>query len=369
MARTVTTIHGARAGSLTQLLLVAMLLAACSGAGSDGDSATDAGTTPDPPGEDQAQDGGDAAPAPLEGETIDFVVPYEPGGGYDVYVRSIAPYFEECSGATVVVLNEPGAGGLRATTQTFAAPPDSLRIQIINTVGVVSAQLGEAEGATFDASEFSWLGRVSAEPNVLVVGTDSEIGSFEDILNAEEPVRFVATGPGSNEYVNSSILPEIYDFPAEVITGFEGSGEARAAVLSGDADAHILPLDSQIDAIQAGDVRPVLVIGQEPNEAVPDTPTIADYPVEGEEQQGVLDALIDLVESGRSVAAPPGLDAGQLAALRDGLACALGNEDLLEQAEQQQRVIDPLSGEEMNELVDTVLDAPPTFQQLVREAS
>ena len=310
-----------------------------------------------------------AEAASLEGETIDFVVPYDPGGGYDTYVRLIAPFLEECTGATVIVQNEPGAGGLVATTQTFVAPADELRIQIVNTVGAASAQIAGAEGARFELQDFSWLGRVASEPNVLVVASDSEFTTFQDILDAQEPVRFVATGPGSNEYINSVILPEVYGFPAEVITGFAGSGEARTAVLAGDADAHILPLDSQIDAINAGDVTPLLVIGQEPSETLPDVPTVADFPAGGEEQQAIIDSLVALVETGRAVVAPPGMEEETLSALREGMQCALEHPELLQLTEEQQRPISPLGGEEMADLIDQVLDSPEAFQQLVTEAS
>jgi len=311
----------------------------------------------------------DVEAASLEGETIDFIVPYDPGGGYDTYVRLIAPYLEECTGASVIVRNEPGAGGLLATTQTFVAAPEQLRIQIINTIGAASAQIAGAEGARFELQDFSWLGRIASEPNVMVVASDSEIQSFDDVLAAEEPIKFVATGPGSNEYVNSVILPEVYDFPADVITGFAGSGEARAAVLAGDADAHILPLDSQIDAINAGETRPILIIGQERSETLPDVPAVADYPAGSEEQQAIVDALAALVETGRAVAAPPGMDEATLSALREGLACALQDEELINLAEEQQRPISPLSGEEMADLIRQVLDSPEAFQQLVTEAS
>jgi tripartite-type tricarboxylate transporter receptor subunit TctC len=309
----------------------------------------------------------DDGEASLKGETVDLVVPYDPGGGYDVYARLLAPYLEECLDATVVVKNEPGAGGLLATSKTFVAPSDSLRTVLTNTVGVVSAQLAEAEGASFEAQKFSWLGRVSAEPNVLVVAADSKFESFADLRGSQEKIRFVATGPGSNEYVNSTVLPEVYGFPAETVTGFEGSDAARAAVLSGDADAHILPLDSQLKAIKAGDVKPLLVISDEPHDALPDVATTAEFPPE-QGQEATLEALINLSETGRSLAGPPEMNPDHLTALRAGLDCALSNEDLLAKAEKQQRDIDTLDGEETAKVVDEALRAPPQFTGLIKEA-
>lgn len=311
---------------------------------------------------------GSSSGGSVEGETIDLVVPYDPGGGYDIYARMMAPYLEDCLDATVVVRNEPGAGGLLATAKTYVASPDDLRLEITNSIGMVSAQMSEIDGANFDSGKLSWLGRVSAEPNVVAVAADSDFRSFQDIIDAEQPIRFVATGPGSNEYVNSEVLPEIYEFPAETVTGFESSTDARAAVLSGDADVHILPLDSQIGGIESGDMRPLLVVGKESSEVLPDVPTVADFPP-GAEDEPVLDALIDLVETGRGLAGPPDMGSERLAALRDGVECALDNEELAADADKQQRSISPMTGPELDAAVDRALDAPAEFQEIVKETS
>jgi tripartite-type tricarboxylate transporter receptor subunit TctC len=341
-----------RRGPVCSLVLaVALLVAACS---------ADVQTTAN----GQESSGGGAS---LQGETIELVVPYEPGGGYDTYARMLAPHLEKCLDATVVVQNEPGAGGLLASSKTFVASPDSLRTELMNASGLVSAELADAAGASFETSQFSWVGRVSAEPNVLVVASDSQYKSFDDLVQATKPVRFVATGPGSNEYVNSTVLPEVYGFPAETVTGFEGSEEARAAVLAGDADAHILPLDSQMDAIEAGDVRPLLVIDHQSHEALPDVPTVADFPVRPG-QQANLDALIELAKAGRTLAGPPGMEPAHLSALRDALGCAVRDPELLAEARRQQRFVDPLTAEKTGHVVGDALDAPPQFVELVKQS-
>lgn len=313
--------------------------------------------------------GGGTEGAPYAGETIEFVVPYEPGGGYDVYARAVAPYLAEClGGATVAVLNEPGAGGLRATATTAAADPDDNRIQILNTVGVVSAQLAQAEGVQYDLNRFSWLGRLSSPPNVLVVGADSPIRSFADIVAAPQELRFVAQGPGANDYINPNILGAAYAFPFSIITGFAGSPEARASVVAGDADAHILPIDSQIGAIKAGDVRPVVTIDDKPDPLLPDVPTVYDTPPSDAAGQAVIDDLVALSKTGRGVAAPPGLDEERLSALRAGFTCATSDPALVTDLAAQDRPLDVLDGEQTAALVADVLDSPAEFQTLVRDS-
>ena len=325
-------------------------------------------TSEDEPGDTAAPPDGEAQEGVFEGEDIRFVVPYEPGGGYDAYARALAPYIGDCLGARVVVLNEPGAGGLRATNQTAISPGDENRIQISNTAGLVSAQIAGAEGANFDLNDLSWIGRVSAPPNVVVVGKDSDIQSFQDLVDAQEPVRFVAQGQGANDYIAPNIVAQAYDFPYEIVTGFAGSTEARTSVIAGDADAHVLPIDSQLGAIDAGDVRPIVTIDEEPDPLLPDVPTIYETEPSTDGGREIIDSLVAMGQTGRAIIASPEMDEVRLEALRVGYQCAVEDEKLLAELEQQQRPLAPLGGEETAALVEDVLDSPERFQTLVTES-
>jgi tripartite-type tricarboxylate transporter receptor subunit TctC len=299
---------------------------------------------------------------------MDFVVPYEPGGGYDVYARALAPYFEECLDATVAVQNEAGAGGLVATNQTAVAGPNDNRFQIVNTVGLVSAQIAGEEGANFDLNDLNWIGRVSAPPNVMIVGNDSGFESFEDVVAADEDVRFVAQGPGANDYLAPNIVGAAYGFPFEVVTGFAGAPEARTAVIAGDAEAHILPVDSQLAAIEAGEVRPVVTIDEEPDPLLPDVPTIYDAAAPEGDAKEIIDNLVALGQTGRALIASPNMAEERVEALREAFTCVMENEDLLAELEEQQRPVDPLGGQETADLVAEVLESPEEFQTLVTES-
>jgi tripartite-type tricarboxylate transporter receptor subunit TctC len=312
--------------------------------------------------------GGGDGEQPFAGERIDFVVPYEPGGGYDTYARALAPYLEECLDATLVVQNEAGAGGLVATNKTVAAGPDENRFQIVNTVGLVSAQIAGEEGANFDVNDLNWLGRVAAPANVIVVNNDSPYGSFQDMVDASETVRFVAQGPGANDYLAPTILGEAYGFDYEIVTGFAGSPEARQAVIAGDADAHILPVDSQLPAIEAGEVTPLVTIEEEADPLLPDVPTIYDAaPPEGEAQE-VIDSLVALGQTGRGLIASPQMEEDRVQALRDAWTCVAENEEAVADLEEQKRPIQSLNGEETADLVAEVLESPESFQTLVTES-
>ncbi|MCF6506432.1 hypothetical protein E9549_03270 [Blastococcus sp. MG754426] len=316
----------------------------------------------------QNADAGAEAGKYYEGENLDFVVPYDAGGGYDVYARALAPYLGECLGAEVVVRNEPGAGSLLATNSTANAGPDERRIQITNSVGTASAQIAGADGVMFDMSEFSIIGRVATAPDTVAVASDGRLSSFQDMIDSEETVRFAATGPGSNEYIAASVLSAIYGFPIEVVTGFGGSGEARLAVIAGNADAHASTWDSVLGPVESGEVEAIVVASDEPVELLPDMPVVTDFVPETDEGKELLDDLVDLETLGRGLVAPPGLPEERLAELREGFECATSNEELIAELDQQQRPIDVLTGDEYAELLESVLDTSPEFAAVLEES-
>src|SRR3954469_839578 len=89
----------------------------------------------------------DSEQAFFAGKTVRFVVGFGPGGGYDAYARMLAPYLSKNLGATVIVENRPGAGGLVALNGVYMAPPDGLTIMIVNGTGAAFSQLTDEKGA------------------------------------------------------------------------------------------------------------------------------------------------------------------------------------------------------------------------------
>jgi tripartite-type tricarboxylate transporter receptor subunit TctC len=339
-------------GAAGRVALAGALVVAIAGCSSDEDGAS-----------------GSGGESPFEGENIEFVVPYDPGGGYDTYTRLIAPYMADClGGAQIVVLNEPGAGSLLATNNTARAEPDGTRIQILNMQGALAAQIAGDEGAQYDLGEFSWIGRVAAPADVVLTDADGELSTFEDIVESDDTVTFVATGPGGSEYIAASVLAAAYDFPVEIATGFGGSQEASSAVIAGDAAGHVMPFDSVLSFFEAGDANPAVLLSQEVPEYMPDAPLIGDFPPDGENGEELVDQLIAFGESGRAVAGPPGIDEERLTALRDAFTCAMEDEELLAELDAQERPVGYLSGEETAQLVDEILQPTDEFRTVIEES-
>lgn len=102
------------------------------------------------------------------GKSVQLVLGYGPGGGYDVYARIVARYLGKyIPGApAVVVINMPGAGSLRATNFLYTtAPKDGLTIGAFARDMPLMGILGGNANVQFDPRKFTWLGSASSSAN------------------------------------------------------------------------------------------------------------------------------------------------------------------------------------------------------------
>jgi tripartite-type tricarboxylate transporter receptor subunit TctC len=330
-------------------LLAAMTLSATACAGGAGQSTAD-------------DDGGKS----LEGETINFVVSYSTGGGYDTIARAIAPYLEKELGATIVVQNEDGAGGLLAANQVYSAKPDGKTIGFFAGQGIAGASLAGAEGVRFDLEKFSYVGRLSAETRVLVASPKSEHKTLEDVRSGEG-VDFGSAGVGAADNLDATVLYPVLDIDGRIVTGFEGSKETGLAITAGDVDLGSGTISSRLSGIKGGDFRPLLVVGDERDDTMPDVPTLAELDLTGE-NKALAEAHLNLQKMGRMVWAPPGVPEGTLTALQDAFAAASKNPDFLKKMEQADEAVDFTPGDEAKKVAMDVLGAPEQYKALLATA-
>ena len=362
------------------LLLLVVVAGACGG----GDTAAeDAGGTavpqtpaeqatagPDAAGTDQPAAGDPATDAPqaagascYEGETATFVVSFGTGGGYDQIARLMAPYLEEELGATVVVENQGGAGGLLAMNSLAGAEPDGLRFGFFTGQGIVGSVLGGAEGVNFDVLDMSFVGRTAADPRVLITGGDSQLQTIEDVM-AGEGLQFGSAGPGANDYIDATVLYDILDIDGEIVSGFENSDEIALALTAGDIDLFSGTIGSRLSGIEAGDHTPVLSIGSERLEGFPDVPALTELDLD-EEQFAIAQAHSDLQEMGRMIWAPPGVPENCLNELITAVGNVMANPEFADDMETGDQDIDWVPGPEMREVAEGLLNAPADFVALL----
>ncbi|MDQ2705311.1 MAG: tripartite tricarboxylate transporter substrate-binding protein, partial [Pseudomonadota bacterium] len=274
--------------------------------------------------------------------------------------RMVAKYLApELGAANVIVLNQPGAGGLLAANRMFQAKPDGLQIQLMNASGMLTAELGGAEGVNFKSGEFSWIGRVSGEPDVIAVGPNSDIKTVDDLKakSAAGQVRIGSSGVGDVDYIEAQILTKIFGLNSNIITGFSSAPEVYASLGRGELDV----FTSSLSAGQQAKIAELATLKWlMTTEADPDVPDIEPIAAHIDAQYlPLVKAHTALVASGRALAAPPKMDEATLKCLRDSFDRTVKNPALLEEAEKLGRPVDAIDGAEMQEIMSTLTSNPP----------
>ncbi len=339
--------------ALGVLLPVIGLVAA--GCGGGGGEETAAGT------------GGQQAGAScFKGETVKLVVPFSPGGGYDTIARAAAPQLEKELGATVVVENTPGAGGLKAANAIFTAKPDGRTIGLFAGQGIIGSVLGGAAGASFDPEKFTYIGRLAEDARVLLASPKSGFKTVEALQAAPE-VRYATAGTGAADHLDATVVPVVLGIDAKIISGYKGSSETELAVTTGDVELGSGTVGTRVAGVKNKDQVPVLIIGDEPVKELPDTPVMLDLKLDAD-KRALAEAHVSLGEVGRSVFGPPGIPENCTTELEEAFEATLASAEFKKQMEKQDVPFEFLPGAELKQVVQKVLNAPPAYKELLKSA-
>ena len=107
------------------------------------------------------------ARAAFPDKDITWIVPYSPGGGFDVWSRQIGAAMQKYlpPGVTVVIKNVTGAGGRSGSIALYRAKPDGYTVGLLDVAGLLLHQKTVGtDKAGFDLEKYVWVGRVATEP-------------------------------------------------------------------------------------------------------------------------------------------------------------------------------------------------------------
>jgi len=306
------------------------------------------------------------AAAFYKGKNIRWIVPYDPGGGYDEYARLIAPYFAKYTGARIRLDNKPGAGGMRGVNELFASPDDGLTVGIINGSAMVTNQLVGIQGAKYKIEEFKFLGRIVADRRVLAASIKDGFASFEDMIDAKDEFKIGATGLGGSTYVDAVVIGEVFKLRQNLIHGFDSSSVIRQSMLRGDVAAMWGSAGSAADSVDDGLNKVILQSGKQRSPDLADVPTVMemmDRVNASAQDRDLVRAWQGLNDVGRPVASPPGTPDYKLAFLREAFKNAMNDPEFLKICADTGRDISFATGEEMNTIASDAAVMPDAVKE------
>jgi len=303
------------------------------------------------------------------GKTVNVVIGYPPAGANDFYARAVARHIGKHipGNPTVIPRNMPGGGSLVAANHIFnVAPKDGTTLGLIVPTAPIEEKLGAAN-VRFKAAQFNWIGRLAATPNVTFMNASSPVKTIKDAMEREAVLG--ATGRSSTVAVYPTMLNHLVGTKFKLVMGYAGSAEAMLAMERGEVEGHSTTWEG-VKSRAARQLRDktinILVqYGLQRHPELPDIPTAVELGRTNEEVLA-LRFFANASDVGRFILSTPDTPADRIQALRRAFDGMVRDPEFIADLDAQKLDLDPLSGEELQKLIEEVANVPPAILEKVR---
>jgi tripartite-type tricarboxylate transporter receptor subunit TctC len=303
-----------------------------------------------------------------EGKTVVMILPHSASGSFARYGQLLAPAIaKHLKAKTVRIEHHSGAGGMVGSNLVWHAKPDGLTFGLTSGPALVLAQLGGAEGVQFDALKFTYLGRAALDDRVIFVGAKSSIKSVNDVVKLGRPLKVPSQGVDEDFY-GMAMLADVLGFSVRFITGYEGGGDTTLSIVRGDTDGRLTSWTSAIKVLKAGDVRPILSVGEARRADHPDIPNALEL-IQDPAKKRTIQALINIQRVHRSLFGPPGISPAITAELRAGIMAALQDPEVVTAATKSNLPITPMDGATQQKVVAEIYEASGDIRRILKTAT
>jgi putative tricarboxylic transport membrane protein len=211
-------------------------------------------------------------------QVVTLITHSSPGGGSDVFLRSMAPHLSRIMQATMIVENVEGGSGAKAMAQLARAKPDGSELYATTPTFIYTSLLSKPAASYHDLEP---LVNIFYDPEVLFTATDSPYKSVKDVVEHARSGqgRWGAANPASLERQTMERLKQKAGVTPAVAT-FEGGGDMLINVLNHTLDMGVGELQEMRGQLDAGKVRLLGVVGDERMTQFPDVQTVKEQGID-----------------------------------------------------------------------------------------
>lgn len=305
-----------------------------------------------------------------KGKQITILVGGGPGGGYDLYARTLALYYgaHVPGNPKIVVENMVGASGLKVANYIAnAAPKDGTTIAT-SLSSIVTAPLLTPQGTNFDITKMSWIGSITRDSFVGYVWSTSPIRTLEDTKTEEVVMGADAVGA---EGADMAILArELFGLKLKLVLGYPDSMSVKLAMEKGEvegtfANAWVDLRTGHADWLADHKIRIIVQHGLERHRDLLDVPLLIDL-AKTPDDRAAVELLAARQEFNKPYFAPPGVPAAHIDILRRAFDATVEDPAFLQAAAQARLEVDaPMRGEDLAARVVELAKTPPAVVQRI----
>ena len=216
------------------------------------------------------------AQAAFPDKPIKVLVPFGPGGLADITVRVVAEKMSAILGQQLVIVNQPGAGGIAAAKAVLAAPADGYTLALFTNGTAISVPLVKELG--FDpVAQFQPVSSLGFFDFLMLAGADSGYKTLGDVLAAAKTksggLNIATINIGSTQNLTAELFKSAAG-AAMTIVPYKTSPDAITAVIRKDVDLVIDGYAAARAMLQDKRVVALATTGGQRSPLWPDVPTV-----------------------------------------------------------------------------------------------
>jgi len=206
---------------------------------------------------------------------IQVVIPFAPGGGNDIFCRTISDFVGVNLGGKIVLVNKTGGGGLLGTSYVVNSKPDGYTL--VNAVSdpLTIAPLFAPEPPYDTEKDLTYIAKLMFMPLCLCVRGDAPFKTIEELVAFAKanPRKLKAGIPGVG--TTPHMIIELFNREAKIeitTVPFSGTGEMVPNLLGGHIDINVISVTAIKPHYLSGKIR---ILAMCSPKRLPDLPQIS----------------------------------------------------------------------------------------------
>lgn len=274
------------------------------------------------------------------------ILPMQAGSSVDASTRVIANALAKALGQSVVIDNQPGAGGITGAAQIVRAAPDGQTIGVISTNHVINPTL--YANVPFDTlRDFAPITTIGTTPLVLLAHPSLGIGDIKSLvaLAKSKPgtINYGSSGNGTILHLAVEMLMAETGIKLQHVP-YRGAGQFLQDLVAGQIQLGVFGANVAASYVANGTLKALAVTTAKRTPLLADVPTVAEQGVAGYDVVGWFAAV-----------GPKDLKPAEIARVNAAFRAALATPDVRDVLIKQGNDITPGTPEECAALLSADL--------------
>ena len=220
---------------------------------------------------------------------IKLVVSQAPGGSSDTIARLWAEHAGKALGATIVVENKPGGGGIIAAQNALNAPADGYTLLYGSVSLMVLNQFTYKPLPYNPEKDFTGVAMLSTNSFALVTNPATGIETLKQLTDkakaAPGKLNFASAGLGNSTHLAVELMADALGISMTHIP-YKGEADGIIATMGGQTEVMAPVYGTALPHIKAKKLNALAVLSPQRMPELPDVPTLSELGVKGFDTMG-----------------------------------------------------------------------------------